>query len=322
MAHPADAMNNLLEFCGFADPAERQAIQLDGFDELDELANLEMKDIDKMSEGFSARTVANGKIVFGMRRTMRLKHAAHWTQDYVRVSRDSAAEGLIDLIDAPTFLDALDVARDRAKMRKHKAEESEALSKAADPGSLKKHKDWANWQRAFNNYLSTIPGQTGIPLNYVIRTEDAPNYDDEGDDDFEQLCIDAAPLDGIVFQADSRKVHQLITGFVSGEAAETWVKRVAKQKNGRLDFKALAEHYGGAGNKQVRIKEAETLRKTLVYRNERAMSFERFLTSMNVMFVAYAENGEEQTETQRFVFSLRRYQTRAWRQPRRLSKSP
>jgi hypothetical protein len=69
MAHPADAMNNLLEFCGFADPAERQAIQLDSFDELDELANLEMKDIDKMTEGFSARTVANGKIVFGMRRT-------------------------------------------------------------------------------------------------------------------------------------------------------------------------------------------------------------------------------------------------------------
>jgi hypothetical protein len=204
-----------------------------------------------------------------------------------------------DMVDEPTFLAALDVARERAKMRKHKLEESDNLSKAADPGKLKKQKDWLQWERGFNNFLSTIPGQSGIPLNYVIRDNAVPSYENEDDDDFEQLSVEAAALTGMVFQADSRKVHQLINGFVQGEAAETWIKTVAKKRNGRADFIALRDHYGGAGNKTVRIKEAEVLRKTLTYKNERAMSFEKFVTNMNLMFVAYAENGEELTEDQK-----------------------
>jgi hypothetical protein len=106
-------------------------------------------------------------------------------------------------------------------------------------------------------------------------------------------------LTGMTFQADSRKVHQLITGLVHGEAAETWIKSVARRRNGRMDFRALTDHYGGAGNKSVRIKEAEVLRRTLTYKNERAMSFERFITNMNLMFVAYAENEEVISEDQK-----------------------
>jgi hypothetical protein len=66
-----------------------------------------------------------------------------------------------------------------------------------------------------------------------------------------------------------------------------------------MDFMALQDHYGGAANKTLRIKEAEVLRKTLIYRNERAMSFEKFITNMNIMFVAYSENGETLTEDQK-----------------------
>jgi hypothetical protein len=281
----------LLVFCGFS-AASSILIADDGFTSFDDIASLDIKNIKTLAEGFAARTTANGKMVFGMRRTINLERLVHWAQDFKRISRTAVTDGIADMADQATFLAALEVAGERAKMRKHKLDESDNLSKAADPGKLKKQKDWLNWERALQNFLSTIPGQDGVPLSYLIRADDAPSYVNEGDDDFEQLCIEAAPLTGTVFQADSRKVHQFINGFVQSEFAETWVKPNYKRKNGRIDYKALSSHFGGEGNKLIRIKEAEALRKTLVYRNERAMTFEKFLTSMNLMFVAYQENGE------------------------------
>jgi hypothetical protein len=112
-------------------------------------------------------------------------------------------------------------------------------------------------------------------LCYIIRENDEPDYEDEDEDeedfDFEQLSIKCAPLIGVFYKTDARKVHQLIHGFVQGEIAETWIKPKEKRQNGRLDFKALQAHYGGEGNKSVRIKEAEVLRNSLHYKNERAM---------------------------------------------------
>jgi hypothetical protein len=288
----------ILGHCGF-NAANQIEIAQDGFNLFADIAGLEIKDVDRLSEGFAARTVANGKVIFGMRRTMHLKGVVHWVQDFGRVSHEAAVDGAPDMVDEATFLAALDAARDRAKMRKHELEESDDLSKAADPGKLKKQKDWMQWERGFNNFLSTIPGQSGIPLNHIITENENPSYKNEGDDDFDQLCVEAAALQGMTFQADSRKVQQLVTGLVHGEAAETWIKSVARRRNGRIDFRALTDHHGGAGNKSVRIKEAEVLRRTLTYKNERAMSFEKFIANMNLMFVAHAENEEVMSEDQK-----------------------
>jgi hypothetical protein len=87
-------------------------------------------------------------------------------------------------------------------------------------------------------------------------------------------------------------VHQLIHGFVQGETAETWIKATKKKQNGRLDYLALQAHYGGKGNKLIRIKEAEVLRNNLTYKSERTMSFEKFLTSMQSMFTGFNDNDE------------------------------
>jgi hypothetical protein len=91
----------------------------------------------------------------------------------------------------------------------------------------------------------------------------------------------------------------LIHGFVQGETAKTWIKPKEKRQNGRLNFKAVQTHYGGKGNKAVRIKEAEVLRNSLHYKNERAMSFETFLTNMQAMFTGFVDNGELLTVAQK-----------------------
>ncbi len=116
-----------------------------------------------------------------------------------------------------------------------------------------------------DNYLSTIQGQDGVPLSYIIRDNNEPDYEEEEEEDvnFEKLCVAAAPLEGAIFKNDACKVHQMIHEFVQGDTAETWIKPTAKKQNGRTSYMALKAHYGGKGNKSVRITEAEALLTTL-----------------------------------------------------------
>ena len=272
------------------------------------ITSLSERDVGNLAKGFAERTVANGKIIFGLRRTNLLKATIHWAQDFRRISREPSLDGIENM---RGFKVAIETAKQRAKIRKYNSEESDSLAKASDPGKLKRQKDWLVWSRSLNNYLSTILGHDGVPLSYVIRKYREPDYEDEAEEDFdfEQLSIKCAPLVGVFYKTDARKVHQLIHGFVQGETSETWIKPTEKRQNGRLDFEALQAHYGGEGNKSVRIKEAEVLRNTLHYKNERAMSFEKFLTNMQAMFTGFEDNDEILTNAQKIRLLLQKVQS-------------
>ena len=97
---------------------------------------------------------------------------------------------------------------------------------------------------------------------------------------------------GAVFQADARKVHQLIKRFLQTESAEQWIKPLSRKQSGRADMKALRDHYSGEGNTSRRIAVAERIRDTLHYKNERAMAFSSFLDKMQKMFNIFEEENE------------------------------
>ncbi len=212
--------------------------------------------------------------------------------------------------DADGFKNVLETAKQRAQIRKHDAEESDGVGKATDPGKLKRQKDWTAWSRSLNNYLSTMLGHEGVPLNYIIRTNEQPDcaLENQADCDFEQLAVNCAPLTGQVFKTDAHRVHQLIHGFVQNESAETWIKPRERRRNGRLDYQALLAHHGGEGNQSARIKEAENLRKTFIYKNERAMSLEKFLTNMQSMFTGFDDSSETLTNGQKTRLSFEKVQ--------------
>ncbi len=303
-----DDIDTILRYCGFAAANDRISIAQDGFESFEDIMSLSEKDVSSLAKGFAERTVASGKIVFGLRQTNLLRATVHWAQDFRRISRAPTLDGIGAM---PDFKAAIETAKQRAQIRKHNAEESDSLSTASDPGKLKRQKDWLVWSRSLTNYLSTILGQDGVPLSYIIRENDEPDYDneDKADYDFEQLSIKCAPLVGVFYKTDARKVHQLIHGFVQGETAETWIKPKEKRQNGRLDFKALQAQYSGEGNKSVRIKEAEVLRNSLHYKNERAMSFEKFLTNMQAMFTGFEDNDELLTDAQKIRLLFQKVQS-------------
>ncbi len=173
-------IETVLTYCGFDLPETRANIALDGFDSFDELMKLSEANIDELAKGFASRRVQDGKISFGLKRIIFLKASIHWTQDFWRISRSATPDGIDD---QASFREVIYTANFRAGIRKARSEDS-ALSKVSEPGKLKNRDKWLAWSRSLSNYLSTILGHDGVPLNYVIRKEVLPNYDDENDPEF------------------------------------------------------------------------------------------------------------------------------------------
>ena len=182
------------------------------------------------------------------------------------------------------FRNALNVASDRADVRKIESDQSDTVSKAADLGKFKDEKKWPEWEPSFVNYLSTLIGVNGVPLLYVVRLTASPdplvNHQS-----FNERAIACSPLTGPTFQADAWKVHQLLKSFLQSEMAEQhWIKPISKKQNGREDMTLLRNHYSGEGNTSRRIAVSKKTRDSLHDKSERAMSFSSFLDKLQKMF--------------------------------------
>ena len=111
---------------------------------------------------------------------------------------------------------------------------------------------------------------------------------------------------GPIFQADARKVHQLLKSFLQTETAEQWIKPLARKQSGRADMIALRKHYSGEGNTSRCIADAEKIRDNLYYKNERAMQFSAFLDKLQRMFNIFEEENEEVSEQAKVCMLLKK----------------
>ena len=94
---------------------------------------------------------------------------------------------------------------------------------------LKSDKGYYEWEDGWENYLSTIPGQNGVPLSYVIRMDCVPDYNpDLSYSNFVDRTIGCAPLTGAAYTNDRRKVHQLLVSHLSS-SMEQCIELVAKK---------------------------------------------------------------------------------------------
>jgi hypothetical protein len=296
-------MNLALLQIGFANFGVRQRLRDEGLASFNDLKSLTEKDIRDVAETFGRRTVNDGRFIFGIRRIRLLIGLVHWVQDFGRIGETPNMTVFIN--DSNGFRDALDIALDRARVRKIELDQSDTVSKAADPGKFKDERKWPEWEPAFTNYLSTIPGVNGVPLSYVLRLEATPDPN-EAYQSFNEQAIACSPLTGASFQADARKVHQLLKSFLQSESAEQWIKSISRKQNGREDMIALRNHYSGEGNTSRRIAVAEKTRDTLHYKSERAMPFSSFLDKLQKMFNIFDEENESISETAKVRLLLKK----------------
>ena len=99
-------------------------------------------------------------------------------------------------------------------------------------------------------------------------------------------------MSGTNFEADAKRVHNIIIQLVQGEHSEQWIKKLKSKQDGRADLKALTSYYQGEGNTTRRIAKADRLRETLHYKSKRALPFGTFLHKLEQMFNMFDDNGE------------------------------
>ena len=230
--HPppdGNVMDTALTWIGFANQATRNRIQLEGFGSFDDLKSMKEKDIRDLAESYGRCTAADGHFIIRISRIRYLISMVHWVQDFTRIGESPSLDMFGD--NGAAFCAALEIAVNRAELRNIERDQSDTVSKAADPGKFKDEKKWPEWEPAFVNYLSTTPGVNGIPLSYVVREDETPPVGSEYGS-FNERAIACAPLSGDEFQADARKVHQLIKSFLQTETAEKWIKPLTRRQMG------------------------------------------------------------------------------------------
>ncbi len=175
-----DSMRQILHWIEFRTGATWKAMVINAFDSFEDIHMLPIKDIESMTTSFAARTTANGRIVFGTRRTKLLNACVHWIQDSYRISALPTFIGLTDI----TFKEALTQSWIRDEVRVNLKSQISTTADAASPGPLKNGREWKQWEEKFTNYCASHMEAFGIPLSYVIRTNDAPATDQNSYPDF------------------------------------------------------------------------------------------------------------------------------------------
>ena len=296
-----DQIREILTWIGFQQAIERENIINDAFRSYDDIQALTVKDISDLNDTFGRRTATNGRINFGIRRTKKLKSMVHWSQDFKRISYTPSIAGLTETL----FLKALLTASERADVREQLVLKMDVKAKEASPGPLVSENKWTEWEPKFENYLSTVLGMNGIPLSYVIRRNELPIRSNTYCD-FTEECITCTPLSGVAYEADRSTVHQSLVSFTTGQPSEDWLKPKAKFKDGRKSMQALRDHFSGEGNASRRVAEADRMKDTLHYKNERSLPFETFLTKVQKMYNIYELHGEEMSEDAKIRFLFKK----------------
>ena len=136
-----------------------------------------------------------------------------------------------------------------------------------------------------------------MPLSYVVRYQAAPDHTTYFQGGFISEKIYFAPLSGAHFQADTRKVHQLLKNYLVDEMAEQWIRIIENRANGWDDFDVVCRHYSGEGNVSHRIATADFLQETLNYKSECAMSFNTILDITHKTFNIYRYEVEQMDDS-------------------------
>ena len=301
-----NSLQQILHWIGFRTQNQKDLMVADSFTSWEDLKMLTEKDVNAMATSFSTRPNrgrAVERIIFGTNRTKFVKATIHWIQDFYRISE---VPSIVNLSER-SFKVQLQRALTRALIRKNLDDQTSSVAEPASPGALIKESQWKEWEEKFVNYTKSHIGAAGVPLSYVIRENDEP--DNETDHpDFITKTISCAPLEGEFYEADRLTVFNFIVSFTTGHPSGDWVKNTLRYSDGRRSMNALRDHFSGEGNATRSLAEAERLKASLHYKNERAMPFETFLTQCQKMYNIFEKEEEPMTEEAKIRFLFKSVQ--------------
>ena len=273
-------VNQILTYLGIDTAAHRAIISADLMPNPGKLENL----LDETEEGIKDTCLSynrgdpGDRIRISRSVVKKLVSLMHWAKDKHRVN---------ERIEFPNGTDQMELLQQiadatvREQCRKTQKKAGEALITHEFNSKLKNSAQWERWKVEFKSTLSSIIGAKGIPLSYVIRENDDQQLLNNAEASWDEKFVSAVSLTGPEFNIDKMTVHQIILRNVAEDSdAYTYLKPRIRDENGRTDIKALRLRYENQATQQEKINEANRILETLVYKNERAMSFELFSSKL------------------------------------------
>ena len=266
---------NILTQLGVSSLAQRTTISDDILPSPGLLENLLDETENGIVETCAGYNRGEGNRRFRVSRTVvkKLISLMHWAKDKHRVQENIEFENGTT---RATVLRMIAEATVRERCRKTQRKAGESLVNQEFASKLKNSAQWERWKVELSSTLGSIIGAKGVPLTYVIREADAAAIDIDGAT-WDKKFIDAIELSGPEYNIDRQIVHAIILRNVAEDSdAYTYIKPNIRRENGRLDMISLKGRYENQATNQERINEANRILDTLVYKNERALTFELF----------------------------------------------
>jgi hypothetical protein len=133
---------------------------------------------------------------------------------------------------------------------------------------------------AFINLLAQMYGVQGENLKYIMRDVVIPaEFVNDAKWHMYQL-----PLTGKAYSMDNKSVYNLLKSFLINTSGWTWIEPYDTMENGRRAFLAWTSHYNGQGELSKHTAMAKARVKSLFYKNEHSLSFEKVMEILSKSF--------------------------------------
>eukprot|EP00980_Cylindrotheca_fusiformis_P022724 scaffold9646_cov133-Cylindrotheca_fusiformis.AAC.7 len=278
----------IVGWIGIPNDRKKQAI-VDDFlaGGLEGLCHMTDKEISDTMASYAERTDGLFPIFLSPIHKMRLRSLVLWTRDRRRAGQAIEFPDGTTEDDFKTKIEESLLCENRRSARKKIGESYLATTFNS---KLKGQAQWEGFEDKLKLTLGLILGVDGVPLSYVIRENDEPEFDETVP--FDEAVIKAAKLTGENFKFDAHIVHQLILKNLSEDSdAYTYIRPHLKHQNGRLDIKALRDRYSNNAAKQAIINSAKATLETICYTTERSFSFEKFRSKLQGAYDVLEANG-------------------------------
>ena len=271
-------INHALSTCGITTVAGRQAFAFDGFQNVADFALINDTDVTNMVKVMGTRDERAYNL--GALQVKKVRALVFWARDLRQRQLPIPNNGFTPAV----LQETLQI-----------MEASENMDEVAvkRPPVLKQD-NWDDWEPTFVNYLKTLKGASGVPLDYVIRSDELTPQDFEQDDSRNRLIYGVA-LEGRVFDVDNMRVAHEITALMGPETLP-WVE--PHEDDGRNMMQALRDHYDGPGEVSKRYNKAKDELKGIHYASEGAFPFSLYVSKLKKIFRIYEKAGRPYTGAQ------------------------
>jgi hypothetical protein len=289
MAH-RNTMRQYLSVCGLANagaaPVTQQFIDSQGLAGIDDFKLLQVKDVKNMIKNHNDDP-GNSRLGYIAQRN--IEALVFWVRDQ---TRRQVALSVANWNDA-TLNEAILAMQLDAQLE-------DSTDTPMKVSKIKTGLEWYDWKEKFENFLMSIRGVGGAPLDYVIRKDMPAGWDPQVDatNDHEKLKYQLA-LNGPAFDKDTKTVYTKLRELTLGEEAYTWIKTEESSMNGRRAWLLLTDHFESEQWVGRRVTEAEKIIKDSHYTNEYTFAFEKMTALLHSSYVILEKNDQPYSDRTR-----------------------